>query len=242
MARAPVSTPPVPAASPRRQRIVRRTALIVWAAFLAAYLVALATTDLGPLAVLVATGAFLAGAPLGPAAYLLAYAVRPLALFSAALLTVAAGVLYGPIVGIGLAVVGANLSALVAYAVGRALGGEIPAGPPGPGWGARLLSRLRTHTFETVLTLRFLFVPYDAVNYLAGAARLRVTPFLVATAVGSLPGTVTFVLFGAGLGDLSELAEGRLPSPDPWLLGVSAALFVISLAGARWLRRRRARP
>jgi uncharacterized membrane protein YdjX (TVP38/TMEM64 family) len=207
---------------------------------LGAYLLALVVTDLGPVDVLVATGAFLATAPLGPAVYLIAYAVRPLALFSAAALTVAAGALYGPVVGLVLAVLGANFSALVAYGLGRALGGEIAGRSALQGWGTGLLQRLRTHTFETVLTLRFLFVPYDAVNYVAGAARLRVTPFLVATALGSLPGTVTFVLFGAGLGDLSELAAGRLPNPDPWLLGVSAALFVISLAGARWLRRRTA--
>jgi uncharacterized membrane protein YdjX (TVP38/TMEM64 family) len=238
MERAPASTPAVREASPRRKRIVRRRALGVWAALLAAYLGALIVTGRGPVDLLVATGAFLSGAPLGPAVYLAAYALRPLALLSAAVLTVAAGVLYGPVVGFALAAIGANLSALVAYGLGRALGDEIAGRSPTRGWQAGLLERLRTRTFETVLTLRFLFVPYDAVNYLAGATRLRVTPFLVATILGSLPGTVTFVLFGAGLGDLSELAAGRLPSPDPWLLGVSAALFVVSLAGARWLRRR----
>ena len=173
--------------------------------------------------------------------YLAIYAVRPLALLSAAVLTVAAGALYGPLLGLGLAVVAANASALVAYALGRALGDEIAGPALDRGRLAAWIERLRSRTFETVLTLRFLFVPYDAVNYLAGATRLRPAPFLIATALGSLPGTVTFVLFGAGLGDLAELSAGRAPAPDLRLLGASAALFVASLASARWLRRREAR-
>jgi uncharacterized membrane protein YdjX (TVP38/TMEM64 family) len=230
------------APAPRRPRLVRRTALAIWAVALAGYLLALVVSGLGPGQLLIATAGFLAQSPAGPSVYLAVYALRPLALFSAALLTVAAGVLYGPLLGLLLAALAANLSALVAYGLGRALGEEIAGRSPSQGWRADLLERLRSRTFETVLTLRFLFVPYDAVNYLAGATRLRVTPFLVATAVGSLPGTVTFVLFGAGLGDPSELASGRLPSPDGRLLGVSAALFVTSLAAARWLRGRGAGP
>lgn len=233
--------PSTPAGPDRGQRLVRRTALAFWAVALTGYLIALGTGGLGPLDLITATIAFVADHPLGPLIYLLAYAVRPLALLSAALLTVAAGLLYGPLLGTVLAVVAANLSALVAYGLGRALGSELGAATPGPAWQERWVGRMRSRTFETVLTLRFLFLPYDAVTYLAGALRLALAPFLIATAIGSLPGTVTFVLFGAGLGDLSELAAGRLPSLDPRLLGVSAGLFLASLAAARWLRRREAR-
>lgn len=242
MDRASAPTSPLGDDPTRRRRTLRRTALGVWAVLLAGYVLALLASERGPVGILMGTGAFLANAPLGPAVYVIAYAARPLALFSAALLTVAAGVLYGPLLGLVLAIVGANLSALVAYGLGRALGRELAGRATDRAWGSGLSERLRTYTFETVLTLRFLFVPYDAVNYVAGAARLRVTPFLIATVLGSLPGAVTFVLFGAGLGDLSEVAAGRLPRPDPWLLGVSAALFAGSLVVARVLRRRAASP
>ncbi len=89
-----------------------------------------------------------------------------------------------------------------------------------------------------MLTLRFLFAPYDAVNYLAGALRLRPTPFVLATALGSVPGSFTFLLFGASIGDLSALADGRLPSLDGRALAASAVLFVVSLIASRALRRR----
>ena len=92
-----------------------------------------------------------------------------------------------------------------------------------------------------MLTLRFLFAPYDAVNYLAGALRLRPGPFVLATALGSVPGSFTFLLFGASIGDLSVLADGRLPALDGRALAASAALFVASLLASRALRQRVAR-
>jgi uncharacterized membrane protein YdjX (TVP38/TMEM64 family) len=65
--------------------------------------------------------------------------------------------------------------------------------------------RLQGRSFETVLIMRFLFHPFDLVNYLAGVLRIRYVLFILATMLGSLPGTLTFVLFGASTdGDFSE--------------------------------------
>jgi len=236
-----------PAARPNRSvtrgkpRTLRRLALLLWAVGLASFAVTAAATGRTPLDLLIALGAFLDQHPLGAAAYLAAYAVRPLTAFSATLLTVAGGVLYGPLAGVTLVIVGANASALVAYGLGRGLGAELAGAALAHPRLAGVTGRLRASTFETVLTLRFLFVPYDAVNYLAGALRLQPLPFVVATAIGSLPGTIVFVLFGAGLGDLSALGTGRLPTPDPTLLATSGALFATSLLAARLWRRRAAR-
>jgi len=216
-------------------------ALLLWAVGLASYAVMAVATGRTPLDLLVALGGFLGGHPLGAVAYLAAYAVRPLAAFSATLLTVAGGVLYGPLAGIALVIVGANTSALVAYGLGRGLGAELAGPALAHPRLAGITGRLRERTFETVLSLRFLFAPYDAVNYLAGASRLRPLPFVLATAIGSLPGTIVFVLFGAGLGDVSALGSGRLPAPDLPLLASSAALFAVSLSAARLWRRRAAR-
>ncbi len=216
-------------------------ALLLWAVALASYAVTAAATGRTPLDLLVVLAAFLGQHPLGAAAYLLAYAVRPLAVFSATLLSVAAGVLYGPFAGIALVIVGANASALVAYGLGRGLGAELAGPALAHPRLAGVTGRLRERTFETVLSLRFLFVPYDAVNYLAGASRLRPLPFVLATAIGSLPGTIVFVLFGAGLGDVSALGSGHLPAPDLPLLASSAVLFAVSLLAARLWRRRAAR-
>lgn len=171
----------------------------------------------------------------GVAAYLLVYLLRPLVLFPAVLLTIAGGVLFGPVLGVVVVVVAANASAMVAYGVGRLLGHA----PPGEAEEARSLARrwagrLREHAFEGVLVMRLLLLPYDVVSYLAGVLRLRWEPFLVATAVGSVPATVSFVLLGASVGRVDEGVGGL----EPWTLVASGVLLVVSLALAWVLRRR----
>jgi uncharacterized membrane protein YdjX (TVP38/TMEM64 family) len=223
------------------RRGLRRAALVVWGVALAAYLAATLATGRTPVDVLLAIVAFLRDHPLGPLAYLFVYAARPLLLFSAGLLSIGAGMLYGPVAGVGLVVLGANASAVVAYALGRTLGADLAGAALERSRLAGMVGRLRANAFETILTLRFVFTPYDAVNYLSGALRLPLRAFVVATAIGSAPGTLVFVLFGAGLSDLTALTEGRLPRPDLPLVAASAALFVTSLVLARVWRAREAR-
>ncbi len=227
--------PPVPTGPPRWP------VALAWGALLLAYGVAVATTGLGPVGVLRALVDVVVDHPAGPLVFVLAYLLRPLLLFSATVLTVGAGHLYGPWLGFLVVVIGANGGALLAYGLARWLGGAwATRALAGGRWGA-LAARLRDRTFETVLTLRFLFAPYDAVNYLAGALRLRPGPFVLATALGSVPGSFTFLLFGASIGDLSVLADGQLPALDARALAGSAVLFVASLLASRTLRRRVAR-
>lgn len=223
----------------------RWPAVVVWGTLAVAYVVAVRVTGSGPLGVAEALIAVVAEHPLGPLLFAAAYVLRPLLLFSATVLTVAAGHLYGPWLGYLVVLVGAHGGALLAYALARWLSAPwalraLEEAAPGAGSGRWIgwAARLRARTFETVLTLRFLFAPYDAVNFAAGALRLRPMPFLVATVIGSIPGSFTFLLFGASVGDLGALTEGRWPSLDARALAASALLFTTSLLASRWLRRR----
>ncbi len=230
-------TPPI---SPAGRRL-RWLALSAWGAGALAYAFTVLRSGNTPLDVLVLLIEFLREHPLGLVAYLLAYALRPLLLFPAPLLTVGAGLLYGPLLGTGLVIIGANASATVAFLLGRTLGAELAGRALEHPRLLGMTRRLRSNAFEAVLTLRFLFAPYDAVNYLAGTLRLPLKPFVLATAIGSLPGTLVFVLFGAGLGDVRALEAGQLPTPDAPLLVASAALFLASLLLARAYRLRETR-
>lgn len=222
----------------------------LWGALLASYALVGIRTGLSPLDALRALVAFLRDNPYGPLVFVAAYALRPLVLFSAGLLTVAAGALFGPLWGVLYTVIGANLGAALAYGLGALLGGDLLAGAspndaaeggadagPAPGgrW-RRYLDGLRSNTFATVLLLRTLYAPYDLVNYLAGFGRVPFAPFLLATALGSLPGTVSFALLGAATG-LSSWP----PDFDPRVLAASLALLVASLLLSRWLKRRERR-
>jgi uncharacterized membrane protein YdjX (TVP38/TMEM64 family) len=133
-------------------------------------------------------------------------------------------------------VIASNISATIAYLVGRYFGkGLLEKGDQG-GWMDRYASRMRSNSFETILVMRFIFLPYDLVNYLAGFLRIRWSAFILATALGSIPGTMAFVWFGSSI----ESFDGGLPTLNPWTLAASAAIFIVSLVLARMFKRREA--
>jgi uncharacterized membrane protein YdjX (TVP38/TMEM64 family) len=171
---------------------------------------------------------------LGIAIFVVLYLLRPLVLFPATGLTVAAGFVFGPWLGLIVVILAANASALLTYAAGRWFGRPATTGTPGGGRMARYRARLHERTFETVLIMRLVLLPYDVVSYLAGVLRVAPLPFLAATAVGSIPGTVAFVLFGASI----ESFDGAVPSINPWTLVASVVLLGVSLILVRIVRRR----
>ncbi len=166
------------------------------------------------------------------AAFVVVSVLRPFVFVPATLLTMAAGLLFGPVAGVAVAAAGANASALVGHAVGAAFIGEVQR----DGRIERWRTRLATNSFESVLVMRLIFLPYDLVNYAAGYLRVERWPFLAATAIGSLPGTVSFVLLGASL---TSLAEGA-GSIDRNTALASVLLILASIAVSRLVRRRTA--
>ena len=164
-----------------------------------------------------------------------------LTLFSSVLLTLAGGFLFGPVWGVIYTVIGANLSATVAFFVGRYFGQGVLADETSSGWMQRYARRMRENGFETVLIMRFIFLPYDLVNYLAGFLRIGYWSFLLATMIGSIPGTIAFVLLGSSLSPAeitNMFLTGELPRLDWRPLAISATLFVVSIALSRYFKRR----
>jgi uncharacterized membrane protein YdjX (TVP38/TMEM64 family) len=64
--------------------------------------------------------------------------------------------------------------------------------------------------------------------------RIKYMPFILATALGSIPGTMAFIGFGASI----ETFDGALPKLDPVTLGFSAAIFIVSIALSRLFKKR----
>ena len=180
--------------------------------------------------------------PAGPFLYILIYTLRPLAFFSAVIVTLLGGAIWGPLWGTLFVVIGSNISATLAYAFGRAFGqGMLSDDTTGTTSGVvrRYAERLRANAFTTVLVMRLIYLPYDMVNYLAGFLRIPYRPYMLASILGSLPGTLTFVLAGASL-PIDDIFAGRLriTAINPWTLALSVVLFVAGLAISRLLRRR----
>jgi len=192
--------------------------------------------DLSPLDVVRRLIDFFSASFYGPLVFIAIYILRPLVLFPATLLTIAAGFVFGPSLGVILIVIGSNASALLAYAIGRFFGQGFLAENGSTGIVQRYTTRLREHSFETIFIMRLIFLPYDLVNYLAGFLRIHWLPFIVATALGALPGTLAFTLFGASI----ERFDGGIPALNPWALVASVAIFLVSLGLSRLVKRRSA--
>ena len=161
----------------------------------------------------------------GPLVFILFYMLQPLIFFPSWLLTISAGFIYGVFLGMFYVVIGSNLSSIVAYFVGRYFNEGLFRSPAAGGIVERYSQRMRENSFETVLVMRFLFLPYDIVSYLAGFLRIRWAPFMVATILGSIPGTAAFVLAGASI---EGNFKGEPLGFDPWTLLWSFLLFCSS--------------
>lgn len=209
-----------------------------WAALVAVAGIVLAASERTPAELMIAVTGFLVDHPLGPAWFVLACLVRPFTGFPAVGITAIAGNLYGPWFGLALVLVGVNGGTVLAYGLARWLGAGVARRALGHPRLRGVTGLLRRNAFTAVMTLRLAGAPYDGVSFLAGVLRLRPAPFVLGTALGTLPAIVTFLLFGASVGSLAALAEGRWPGLEPWGLGASLALLAAGLLVSRWLRRR----
>lgn len=173
-----------------------------------------------------------------PVFFIAFYALRPILFFPASILTLAGGAIFGPI-GVLYVIIGANSSAMVAYLVGRFFGQNL-IDEDADGIIQRYSQRMRENSFETIMIMRFIFLPYDLVNYLGGLLNINWLAFLLATAIGSIPGTIFFTLAGASFGNLENALSGEPPSLDPVVLGISVTMFVVSMLLSRYFKRREA--
>jgi uncharacterized membrane protein YdjX (TVP38/TMEM64 family) len=214
----------------------KMVAVLFWLILILAFVVYSSRNNLTPLAATRQLMNVLADTSIGMRGlvFIAIYTLRPLIFFPATVLTLAIGALCGPIWGSVFAIIGSNLSATLAYFVGRMLGQD---SVPSENQNAlqRYLQRMRQNSFETVFMMRLIFLPYDLVNYAAGFLRINYLSFILATILGSIPGTISFVLFGASSG-----LESGSPKFDWRILLISVAIFVASLLVSRLVKRREA--
>lgn len=213
-----------------RERLI---AAAVWIVLLGAYITYSVVNQLSPMEAARSLFDLIGSSAIGPLIFIAIYTVRPLIFFSSAVLTLAAGFLFGPVWGFVYALTGSSLSSVLAYAIGYFFGENILDDNDEQSFIQRYASRMRQNSFETVLLMRFLFLPFDLVSYLAGFLRIDLKAFLLASILGSIPGGFSVALAGAS-GGFSE--DGL--ALDPWTLGLAAALFLFSLLLSRFLRSR----
>jgi uncharacterized membrane protein YdjX (TVP38/TMEM64 family) len=161
--------------------------------------------------------------------YVVLYAVRPLILFPATLLTVASGLLFGPWLGTLFTVVGENASANLAFSLARWLGRRTVANHES-GMMRRWDEKLKRNGIVTVLTMRLIMLPFDAVNFGCGLTAIRQRDYALGTFFGIIPSLVGFVLLG---GIAASGVQHRV-----FVLSLSILFMILSFVIAHRLKRR----
>lgn len=93
---------------------------------------------------------------------------------------------------------GTVLGAAIAFGLGRGLGQEALRPLVRGRWLEAADGQLSRHGFRSMLAVRiFPGVPFAAANYCAAVSRMRWLPFLLATALGTVPNTAAYVIAGS---------------------------------------------
>lgn len=153
------------------------------------------------------------------------YLVRPFLLWPVTALAVLVGYLYGPAVGLPVAVAGTGLSNLPPFLIARRADAEAGLLAPFATAGDRLVGTVGE--VRGVLAARLLPLPGDAVSYGAGLSGISTGSFLVGTVVGEVPWATVAVLTGDSMRRLSLSALG----PPLEVVAAAAGLSLLVLAG-----------
>jgi uncharacterized membrane protein YdjX (TVP38/TMEM64 family) len=192
-------------------------------------------------------------------AYVALYIVTvALSLPGAIFLTVAGGFLFGLALGAAAAVVGATAGATVIFLVARSALGEPLLKRAGPR-AVKLAEGFREDALSYLLFLRLVpAFPFFLVNLVPAFAGVRLGTFVIATALGVIPGALAYAFAGTGLGSVIAaqknaydacLAAGRADCHlafdvkdilTPELIGALIALGLLALlpVAVKRLRRR----
>ncbi|MER8237240.1 TVP38/TMEM64 family protein [Streptomyces sp. NPDC094049] len=166
--------------------------------------------------------------------FALAYGACTAAFVPRPVLSLAAGALFGSAFGLTAAVAGTVLGAGISFTLGRILGQDALRPLLRGRWLAAADGQLSRHGFRSMLAIRlFPGVPFAAANYCAAISRMGYLPFLLATALGTVPNTAAYVVAGA-----------QADSPGSPAFLFSAGFIVVSgLAAAvvAWRKRHRLR-
>lgn len=173
--------------------------------------------------------------PLGPVAFILGYVVASVAFVPGALLTLAAGAVFGVGLGTVYVLIAATLGSAAAFLVSRHLARGVFERRLGknPRFAA-IDQAISREGRKVVFLLRLSPVfPFTLLNYALGLTRISLADF-VAASIGMLPGTLLYTYTGKIAGDLAAVASGGTPARGPGYylvlaLGLAATVAVTVL-------------
>jgi uncharacterized membrane protein YdjX (TVP38/TMEM64 family) len=178
---------------------------------------------------------------LAPLVFMALYAgIVALSLPGAAIMTIAGGFIFRLWMGALLSVVSATAGAVILFVIARFAVSDAVRSRAGP-FMARMTEGFERNAFSYLLFLRLVpLFPFWGVNLAAALLGMSLRPFVIATLIGIIPGSLAYASIGDGLG-LAVGADARHLTPVAVGLRVGFALLALLPLAFQWLNQRRSR-
>ncbi len=221
---------------PPRRRLRAAIAVVVAIVLVLTAIVVWRSTSLASVLAPARVHELLGGDP-GPCIGIAVVVGGGLVFFPLTLLALTSALVFSPLAAFGVSWVGALLSCLLSYGIGRIMGARALTRLVGrrP---LRTAARLDGRGIWATAGLRLAPVsPFTLVNLCAGAARVRLPQFLLGSALGLLPSVLLLTLLGQLLG----LLVNKVWHVEVAAIVVVAGLCATGVAALLFRRRRRGR-
>ena len=150
------------------------------------------------------------------------YALATVLFLPGALLTLAGGALFGPVLGTLYSLTSATLGATLAFAIARYLASGWVARKAG-GWTRQIIDGVEREGWRFVAFVRLVpLLPFNLLNYALGLTRIRLLHYVVASYVFMLPGALAYSYLGYAGREAIAGGEGM----------IQKSLLAIALLGA----------
>ncbi len=134
--------------------------------------------------------------PWAPVGYVALYTLATVAFFPGAVITLAGGVLFGPIWGSIWSLAGATLGATLSFLMARFIAGDWVVRSSG-GFMRRLIDGVDAEGWRFVAFVRLVpLFPFNLSNYALGLTRIPIHHYVLATFICMVPGAVAYTWLG----------------------------------------------
>lgn len=161
-----------------------------------------------------------------PVIFMLLYVVAVVLFLPGAALTIAGGLIFGPVLGTVYNISAAVIGSTIAFLVARYLASDWVAQRAG-GKLKQLIEGVEQEGWKFVAFVRLVpLFPFNLLNYALGLTRIRLLAYIVASAVFMLPGTIAYTYVGS-LGQAAIAGK-----PKELVTKIFIAIGLLVLVGA----------
>lgn len=154
-------------------------------------------------------------------------------------LVAAGGAVFGLLGGWCVNMLGACAGAFLSFELGRGLGRDLVVRLVGPDRTAALTAVLDRHGFWALVRVRYLPLPFGAINYAAALMGVARGPFVASTALGLAVPLLVYTQLGSVLVNAASGQRGAAVRQAAWLM---LLFFLLTFSPVLWRRLRGHRP